>query len=254
MKTILILLGLLAGHSALAAAPGEMAKRLVELRSEVEEAGNAYEESLQKRKSALEPMQMRHSELEAQVAKEELRRSQLQEKLKVAGGKRGTSASKSEEWKQLEGWAGKIRALVENSVPFRKKERLEKVKVLEERIRLKRESPVTVASDLWNATEKEIQLTKDVEYRMARLPVPNGSGGETEVEIARLGMAHLLYRGPGGMAGFSSRRNGKWELVAARNGAESEAVDRLVSRLKAKSANGWYEIPGLDTVPREEQE
>lgn len=236
--------------SAHAAVPGELARRLVDMRSEVEEAGNAYEESLQKRKAALEPFQTRHAELEAQVSKEEQRMAQLKEKLKAAGGLRG-GGGRAEDWKALEAWAGKLAGLVEGSIPFRKKERLEKVKALGERIRLKRESPVTVATDLWSATEKELLLTKDVEYRIGKLPLP---GGETEVEITRLGMAHLLYRGAGGASGFSSRSNGKWELVAARSAEESSAIERLVSRLKSKSANGWYEVPGLESVPRGELE
>jgi hypothetical protein len=251
-KVFFLLLPLLNASPALAAAPGEFAKKLVELRAEVEEAGNGYEESLQKRKTALEPLQSRHSELETQIAKEELRQAQLREKLKATRpGLCERSCTRSEEWRALDAWAGKLSAYVEAAIPFRQKERREKVKALAERIRQKRESPVMVAADLWAATEKELGLTRNVEYRISKLPL---ASGEAELEIARLGMVHLLYRRPGGAAGFSSRKNGKWELVATRSPAETEAVDRLLSRLKAKSTNGWYEIPGLDSIPREEQE
>lgn len=236
--------------AAAASVPGELAKRLVEMRAEVEEAGAAYDDALLKRKAAVEPLQAQYTELQAQVAREELRHAQLREKLKAAGGEKGRDG-KAHEWKALESWAGRLTRLVEGSIPFRLSERREKASSLEQRISQKRESPVVVAADLWMATEKELQLTKDVEYRLGKLPLP---GGTSEVEIARLGMAHLLYRGPGGSAGYGLRKSGKWELVAARSPSEAGAVDRLMSRLKARSFNGWYEIPGLNSIPREEQE
>lgn len=233
-------------------ASSELARKLVDLRAEVESAGAAYEEALQKRKAVLDPFLMRHSELEAQVAKEELRSVQLKEKLKAT---RGTAVSKPTggqgEWKSLERWSAALSSYVDSGVPFRLKERKERARALEERIRQKRESPVAVASDLWQASEKELQLTRDVEYRIGKLPLP---GGEADGEIARLGMAHLLFVDSSGRAGYSRREKGKWELVAAKSSEEKAAVERLVSRLKAKSANGWYEIPGLDSVPWGEEE
>lgn len=251
---ILILILLWAPLAAIpvqAAVTGEFARKLVELRADVEDAGTSYEEAIQKRKLALDPLQIKLSELEGQLAKEELRRAQLREKLRAVGGggKFRTPAGRAGEWKELEAWAGRLTGYVEKSVPFRKKERLEKAKGLSERIRLRRESPITIAADLWSASEKEILLTKDVEYRVGRLP-----GIAADVEIARLGMSHLLYVSADGAAGYTRLKEGKWELVSAADSNERAAVERVVSRLKAKSANGWYEIPGLDSIPRGEME
>ncbi len=250
----LILASILFPGVAGAAVSEEFARKLVELRSEVETAGSAYEESLQKRKSALEPMQMKLSELEALVSKEELRKLQLSEKLKAtraSGGGLTTPASKAQEWKLLEQWAARLNSYVISSIPFREKERLQRVKALQQRIERKRESAVSVAADLWSLSEKELQLTKDVEYRISRLPL---GGQEADVEIARLGMAHLLFLSSSGSAGYSSFEKGARKLVATADPTEKAAIERLVSRLKAKSANGWYEIPGLSSIPREEQE
>jgi len=236
---------------AKAAVNQEFARKLVELRAEVEDAGNAYEESLQKRKAALDPLQMRNSEMEAQVAKEELRASQLKEKLKATKGIPMRSTSREEEWQGLAQWASLLSGYVDSGLPFRLKERRERVKGIEERVKQKRESPIAVAVDLWAITEKELLLTKGVEYRIAKLALPDG---EVDAELARLGMAHMLFLGASGSAGYSSRKNGKWELTLAKNEAEKASIDRLVTRLKAKSTNGWYEVPGLESIPRGEAE
>jgi|GEM_PF-5111793 len=244
-------LSLIAPDSLHAAVTAEFAKKLVELRAEVEEAGAGYEEAMQKRKIALDPVHAKQAELESQLAKEELRRNQLREKLRavVGSGKTRGTAGRAEDWKELNSWADRLTVYIERSVPFRKKERLEKVKSLSERIRLKRESPITVGADLWSASEKELLLTKDVEYRVGRLP-----GIDVDVEIARLGMTHLLYLTSKGVAGHSRLKEGKWELSAVEGASEKAAIERVVARLKAKSSNGWYELPGLDSIPRGEME
>jgi hypothetical protein len=216
----------------------EMAKRLAELRAEVEEKGIQVEVARKRAIERTEPLRTRKSELEALIRKERLRSIQLEEKHAVLRTKLKKDFSNSGH-QDLDAWAKQLEFQISASMPFRRAERAAKISTLRKRIAEKRESPVTLAIELWTLTEAELRFGADNEFRIMKLP----ELGDKDAEVARIGAMQLLYRIPGGREGYLVREKGSWHFRDATVSSEKKSISRVIEKFKNKSYSGWFEIP-----------
>jgi hypothetical protein len=234
MKFLLVLLSLQAF------AAEDMAKRILDLRLQVEEAGNSLEETRKKRTADLDPLLQRTSELEQAIRKERLKKVQLEEKQKLLQAKLSAKQSGASQSGLLH-WASGLHQLMDAGLPFRKEERLGALASLEARIKGGRENSVTLLNDLWMLTEKEMKSSASNEYRLQPIEL---DGKTVQAEVARIGTVQALFRSAKGENGYAAWDGKKWSWKISA-GEQASAIDRLVSRFRDKNYSGWFELPSL---------
>lgn len=232
-----LLISLFLGSPALAE---DISQKILELRAQVEEAGTALEESRKKKAASFDLVLQRQTEIEQGIRKERLKSLQLAEKRKLLVNSKVSLPREGN--KELLVWAAELKKIVMGGLPFRVEERVAAISQLEDRIQKNRESHVTLASELWNLTDRELKLAASNEYRMGKVSLPSG---EKEAEVARIGSLQALFRSSTGELGFAQRVGKVWKWQTA-DGEQAKAIDRLISRFQEKSYTGWFELPGLE--------
>lgn len=237
---------LMVGANANAVPLQEMGVKLIELRAAVEEKGMELQEAQKQSQAQLEPLIQRKTEVEAQLRKESLRALQLQEKAKVLGATIAkTQPNVSSEYQLLAQWLDNLEMSIQNSLPFRREERITQLKQIRQRIQQKQDSPLGIASELWSATERELKLTSDNEYQIGSIQL---DGQTYEAEIIKLGMILMLFKTSQGQLGYAQLDKDGWQLVTTQDAEMKSAVERSINKFKDRHTSGWFEVPGIKAL------
>ncbi len=219
----------------------DFAKRLVELRNEVDELSGELENKKRNAEERLRSVSRQRSDLAAQIQRERFRIKRLTQSLESVKSKNSDHGDLS---------AGLIpavresleilRARVKTSLPFHRKDRLSELDEMLRHLESGRMPPEKVLMRLWAFTDDELRLTK--ESGLYRQPIVL-DGNEVLAEVARIGMVMLFFMTPDGQAGFASRTDGDWEFRAVSDPADRERISRLFESFKKQIRVGFFEIP-----------
>lgn len=245
MKKMMIFALTLTASTAMAQSPttsdlGAWTERTLALRAEVEQRAKAVEEMAQAQAAEREQLRQRKLEIAALARKEEMRQAQLQEKrdrLKKRLRVEGTLSKERQQ--ELLAWNADLGTWISGSLPFRRTERLRVVQDLEARI-LRGEAYEKLVADLWSATEKELQLTRENSFEVVTLDLAGNPG---KAEVARAGMVQMAYLAADGRAGFAHKEGTEWKLSGQVSDAEAQAARRMVERFREHGGRGYFEIP-----------
>ncbi len=216
-----------------------LAERVMKLRGQVEESAASLEQTRKRTSAELDVLMQRISEIENQLHKERLKGLQLSEKQKGVLANAGKSSK--EEFQALQDWLVQLRANTQKSLPLQQDERLNALSDLEKRIREQRESAVTLATELWNITERELKQSGTNEYRLTKILL---DGIAQDSEIARIGNLHAVFRTSQGVYGYAKKNEKSTSWVKA-SSEHYAAIDRILQKFREKNTTGWFEVPGL---------
>lgn len=218
-------------------------EKLLQLRTEVETLSQEAQAESRRRQTELEALLQRRTELTSQLQKEEMRREQLKEKLKVESSKiTSKSAPTREDRRMLVGWAEDLENWIARSLPFRTEERLSQVRAL--KTKLKAENNLEpLVSQLWSLTDQELKLTHQNDFEVMEVSFPEG---RQKAEVARLGMMQMYALKTNGEAVRAVRDAEVWKWQAAQNSDEKKAIERICRRLSEQKGQGYFQIPGLE--------
>jgi hypothetical protein len=216
-----------------------LAERVMKLRGQVEESAANLEQTRKRTNAEAEVLLQRISEIESQLHKERLKNLQLVEKQKSQLATAGKSSR--EEFKALGDWLQQLLSYTQTGLPLQRTEKVATLQALEKRIQEGRESAVTLATELWNLTERELKLSGTNEYRLTKIPLANV---DQDAEVARIGNLHAVFRSAQGMYGVTQLTKNGISWVEAKE-EHHAAIDRLLEQFRQKNTTGWFEIPGL---------
>lgn len=238
-----LLAAALAGTPAARAADDLEARaaRLAALRAEV----SALQEDISGRKdevdAQLRALDAQRIDLDVQVRREELRLAQLGASLAEIQARQATDSGLDEQIAPvvLAGVA-EVRTAVADGLPFRVAERLAALDDLRAAVERGELSATKALGRLWAFVEDELRLAR--ENAVDRQTVTLG-GVEVLGEVARLGMAALLFRAPDGRVGHAVREGGGWTWRVLEDDADVAAVTGVIESLKKGIRTGAFELP-----------
>lgn len=239
MKSILTVL-LLLFHVSNSQASDELARRILDLRSQVESQARELEEVRRKRATSLDPIHQRIAELDQGIRKERLKKIQLEEKLKTLNVSKASTLSNSEHKDLLE-WAQTLEVKIGQGIPITLEDRKAKIAQLKIRIENKREHPFTLVSELWQLTEKEMKMAATNEYRTQEIQI---EGKTVVAELARMGSIQAIFTLPSGESGYGFRDKGNWNWKLATN-SQKESLERVMGNFRQRKFSGLYELPTI---------
>lgn len=217
------------------------AARLAALRAEV----TALQEEISGRKdevdTQLRALDAQRIDLDVQVRREELRLAQLQAALAEVQAKQATDSGLDDQVKPVVlAGIGEVRTAVSGGLPFRVAERLAALDELQAAVERNELAATKALGRLWAFVEDELRLAREnaVDRQTVTL-----DGVEVLGEVARLGMAALLFRAPDGRVGFAVRDGAAWTWRVVEDEADVAAIGGVFESLKKGIRTGAFELP-----------
>lgn len=230
-----------AAYPAFADSLDELAKRLAEIRQEVEALSNDITAAREDAKAELRSLAAQKQELQMEREREEMRLKQLQ----AAKAKRVAEVvDDSNRDELLEPVvlrsADAVAAAISASLPFKKEERLLEI----DKLKRKRTEGLIRSADaaarLWDRVEDELRLAG--ENGIYRQVVKVGSE-EMLVDVARVGMVMLFYKTKDGDVGRAEKQGNAWRFVPLSDPEDKKRVLELFDSFKKQIRTGFFILP-----------
>lgn len=222
------------------------ARRLVKLRVAVDQLMSQLKLERTQHLMQLRGLEARRGQLKLLVDQEQLRLRRLREQIlrlqqKLKSRKQAQSAIHA----ALNDALKKVRQGIENSLPFRRKERMALLDKIEARLKASRIDAEQGVSMLWRVLEDELRLTALVERAEIPLVLKKGQPARL-VKVVRVGMIALfvLDRKNGARYGRMVRTpSGSWVYRLVTDEQDDAEIDKLFSNLSRQIREGRYTLP-----------
>lgn len=247
MKTLRQVLTVLAALSlvpsqASAESPGAAAQ-VVQLRREVDALAQELADRRRAVRGELAALRAERAELKRQVRLAKVRAQALDqlESRRTARAKSDEEQSKASLPPARQAVAA-ARAYVMAALPFKTKERLKTLDLIEGELTASRPDVGRALTRLWRFLEEEQALAGEV--ALAQQPIEL-DGQRLLVDVVRVGMALLYARTPDGRFAWAVAAGEGWEFAALTDAASTELVRSLFTTVEANQTYG----PGRLLIP-----
>ena len=218
--------------------------QLTDLRFEVEALNGEIERLKDENQKKLNALAIQHNEVAANLHREELRATQLQQKFAIF---RLDQSSLSQVDQQLlpilNSSLADLSGYLQHSLPFHPSERLAQVKSLQEQLAVQSLKPHQGALKLWSFIEDEFRLTRENAISRQVITV---EGHEIIAQVVHLGMVAMFFQTPNGMVGTAGPGPVYQQLVDRKS---VNAINDLFGGIKKQMRSGSYWLPNIFTVP-----
>lgn len=224
-----------------------LARRLAELRAEVEELSGEVAGKKAEIDAKLRSTRSQRADLEMQIQREETRSRQLRQA--IHKHRERIEASKKTE-KDLEpatvAAIARVRATVEKSLPFKRSERLAEIDKLDKQLDDGLISPQQAVSRLWQFVEDELRLARENGLHRQVVEV---DGEEVLADVARVGMVAIYFKTEDGRFGMASQTGQGWAWKKLSGEQSFEQVRYLFDSFEKNIRVGYFEIPNALPAP-----
>ena len=226
---------------ASAAEVSAQAERLANLRADVETLHDEIQAEKEDHRGRLRALEAQKVDLEVQLRRQELRLERLlDDELALQERIRKGSVGSEDVVSVVQEGIGGMRAYVRGSLPFKSEDRLAALAALDKQLEDGVLPPEQVATRLWAFAEDERRMGR--ENALGR-QVAVIDGGNQLVEVARLGMVAMYWRGPDGAVGQVVREGQDWRWVVVDNAEAQGQIEAVFDALGRGIRVGWFSLP-----------
>jgi len=219
----------------------ELASSLMQLRSDVETLDTSIQDEKDIYKVKMKSLAIQKSELEATIAREDLKIKQIQKEL-VKVQKEIKEASKNSDG--LKPLLYKAIALfeknIENSLPFKTTERLSDLNRLKLQLDNSQITPQKALALLWNTYDDAIRMSKESGLFKQSIKI---DGESRLAQIARIGSVAMYFKTPDDKVGYVTKSANKWEYKEVINKDEKKEIITLFDAFKKHIKTGYFKLP-----------
>jgi cell wall-associated NlpC family hydrolase len=235
---------LLALTPALASAQSdELARRLIELRGEVEQLNGELELLREEQRTTLAGLSAQRAELSASLERQQLAARELREKRAAAERAQAETGLEGEALKPLlVAKVADLRARIADGVPFKIDERLGELDQFVVQIENGTVPPQRAVNRLWAFYEDEFRLTRENSLHRQTITV---DGWKMLADVAKLGTVALYFKTSDGQVGQAVRDAGQWRWQRVNAADDVARIDTLFDALRKQIRQGYFELPLL---------
>lgn len=220
----------------------KLATRIVELRSDVESLNTEHLALKTELTNELKGKGARAANLEGQIANEEVRLKQINNKIKVAKKELSKISDSGDDLKPL--LMTKIDMLmerIETGLPFQTQKRLKDLSDIKGKLSTGIITSESAFGRMWAHLEDEMRLTR--ENALHRQTISLG-GEERLATVAKVGMMMMYFHTSDNLVGYVSKdNNGQYVFVEETQKKRKDAIFTLVDGLKKQIRYGKYTLP-----------
>jgi len=221
----------------------ELARRLIELRGEVEQLNGELELLREEQRTTLAGLSAQRAELSASLERQQLAARELREKRAAAEQAQAETGLEGEALKPLlVAKVAELRARVAEGVPFKIEERLGELDQFVVQIENGTVPPQRAVNRLWAFYEDEFRLTRENSLHRQTITV---DGWKMLADVAKLGTVALYFKTSDGQVGQAVRDAGQWRWQRVTEGDDVARIDTLFDALRKQIRQGYFELPLL---------
>lgn len=219
----------------------DLAKKLVELRSEVEGLSNELDRKKTEFRDNVKTLISQKSELEIQIKNEELKLKQIQQAIaKVNERIKTEKVDKTYLLPLVNEQSQRLKSYIEQALPFKVSERITEIEHIEEQLQRDEIESEKSLAQLWAILEDEFRHSS--ESGLYRQPIVL-DGEEQIADIARLGMVLMYFKTNSDQVGLVSKKDGNWRFQVVTPKENRNQILYLFDSLKKRIREGYYELP-----------
>jgi len=242
IKTSLVTTLLLASNAAFASENVDaLAKSLMQLRSDVETLDTKIQDEKDSYKIEMKSLAMQKSELEATVAREQLKSKQVQkELLKVQ--KAIQEASKNSQGLKpiIYSAIDLLKSNIEGAIPFKTAERLADLERIKTQLDKNQIPPQKALALVWNTYDDAIRMSKESGLFKQSITL---DAKERLAQVARIGTVAMYFKTPDDRVGYVVKNGNSWDYDEVINKEEKKEILDLFDAFKKHIRTGYFTLP-----------
>ena len=220
---------------------GELARRLMSLRGEVEGLSANLEESKAQTRDQLRSLARQKADLESQVQREKLRIKQLRQTLDAQRDRMATASGLGDSLSPIVRKAiGNLKTVVTSGMPFKNEERLGELNELEHKLADGTLEPGKALARLWAFAEDELRLTRESGLYRQTITL---DGNKMLADVARVGMIMLFFKTADDRTGMAVPSQTSWEYTAVSDPDARDRILQFFDSLKKQIRQGYFTLP-----------
>jgi hypothetical protein len=220
----------------------QLAERIIELRSEVENLNTEFLALKTDKSNELKSRGSRISNLEVQIGQEEVRKKQATQKLLALKEQIEKSSSSGDSLKPVivKNMAD-LKQYIRQGLPFQKEKRLREVNDIESKLEANIITEENALARTWSLVEDEMRLTKENALHRQTILL---NAEERLATVAKIGMVLMYFHTSDNKVGYVSRnQTGNYLFVEEKRKERSKLIFKLIDGLKKQIRHGRYDLP-----------
>lgn len=219
----------------------DLAKKVIELRREVEELNAQYEMRKQQVVEELKGLATQKTELSAGINEAELKEQQLLQKMVDIKKHLKQKSALGEDLNAVNNnILSFLREYIITSLPYQREQRNSSLQQLEEKVKTGEISPTTVTNLLWGLLADEKRLARETSLAKQNISL---EGKELLAEVVKVGMVAMYFKIDEGKVGQVVQSGNEWKYKEFSQKWEQEKVLLLFDSIKKQIRNGFFELP-----------
>ena len=241
-----IALTLLIASSSLMASSDNMAESLMKLRAEVEQLDSAIADEKDSYKGAMKSLRMQKNDLEAIIAREELRIKQLQVEMSKVKKEVREAGKNSVGLKPivLEALAT-LEKTVQTQIPFKTEDRIADIRRIEKQVENDEVSAQKGLALTWNSYGDAIRMSKENGIFKQTI---NINGQDRLAEVARVGTMMMFFKTPNDEMGYVVKEGENWNYKQVISKDEKTRIASIFDAFKKQIRTGYFTLPNALVV------
>ncbi|MCF7971928.1 MAG: DUF3450 domain-containing protein, partial [Methylococcaceae bacterium] len=219
-----------------------LADELVRLRGEVEELQSQLDLAKEDHRNRMQALSSQHADLGVEDRRQSVNLEKMQQTLlKFEQSKESMTANTDNLPPVIIGIISQLYNYVQDSIPFKKEERLSVLTKLRSDIDSQLIDPKRAANRLWAFVEDEIRLSKENGIYRQTIEL---NGEKMLADIAKLGTVLLYFQTNDRQVGMAKKMPaGNWQFVAVEDTQSKEQIAILFDSLKKQIRQGYFVLP-----------
>jgi len=242
-KSINLAFCLLVTSNILIADNNNMATSLMSLRAEVEQLDSQIDEAKDSYKASIKSLTLQKSELESMISREVLKTKQIQKELQLLKEKIAEASKNSKGLTPVINQAiDNLVLMIENSIPFKKEERIAAVQKIQEQLKASLITPQKALSYVYNSYADEIRMTKENGVFKQTITL---DGKDKLVKVARIGTAMMFFQTPNDRVGYVLHSGTSWEYKEEFNKEKQDEISTIFDAFVKQIRSGYFTLPNV---------
>lgn len=241
MRISIFLSSLIVATSAWSSEIDPLTESLIKLRAEVDQLQTELDIQRQEHKAKMASLVTQSGDLENQNKRQEIALNQLKERLSEMYAKASEAgASSSELMPFLEQAIEKSQSVVNQGIPFKKKERLAVLEELSTELRSGKLDAYRGTNRLWAFMEDEMRMTRENGIYSQTILL---DGQQVLADVAKIGNMLLYFKTKDEQYGLIKKRGSDWQYVVADSPNNQKAIASLFDSLQKQIRQGYFTLP-----------
>jgi len=218
-----------------------MAKTLMQLRTDVDELSTNIQDERDETKAQMRSLILEKNELDASIGRETLKIKELEREIAKVKKSIASASKNSEGIKPIVIEAEqKLEQLIIDGIPFKKEARLADAKNITAQMEQGLITPQKALVLVWNSYTDLLRMTKENGLFKQSITL---DGESRLAEIARIGTVMLFFKTPDERVGYVKKENGKYSYVERIDEAGKKQILELFDALRKQIRSGYFTLP-----------